>query len=168
MTWTALPVTSAGRFSPLDVGFSWPVASVERRSPSVQPHYRAFIPTTGHSAPVLRIGTRVHRRFPGRQGSAPQQCHSWHTSQRPGIAWRQISSLARVCSNQGCPSTRLRAMPGGSRLISRQPARCETRGHTDDPQAPFAQTAAGKFYRARMSLTCAGAHAGHERRQTGS
>ena len=31
-----------------------------------------------------------------------------------------------------------------------------------------AQTAAGKFYRAWMSLTCAGAHAGHERRQTGS
>ena len=28
-------------------------------APSVQPHFRAFIPTTGHSAPVLRIGTLV-------------------------------------------------------------------------------------------------------------
>ena len=28
-------------------------------APSVQLHYRAFIPTTSHSAPVLRIGTLV-------------------------------------------------------------------------------------------------------------
>jgi len=28
-------------------------------APSVQPDYRAFIPTTSHSAPVLRIGTLV-------------------------------------------------------------------------------------------------------------
>jgi hypothetical protein len=28
-------------------------------APSVQPHYRTFVPTTSHSAPVLRIGTLV-------------------------------------------------------------------------------------------------------------
>src|SRR3954447_6137270 len=28
-------------------------------APSVQPHYRTFFPTTGISAPVLRIGTRI-------------------------------------------------------------------------------------------------------------
>ena len=28
-------------------------------APSVQLHYRAFVPTTSHSAPVLRIGTLV-------------------------------------------------------------------------------------------------------------
>src|SRR3981189_401583 len=33
----------------------WP--RLNNAAPSVQPHYRAFIPTTGHSAPVLRIGT---------------------------------------------------------------------------------------------------------------
>ena len=35
----------------------WP--RLNNAAPSVQPHYRAFIPTTGHSAPVLRIGTLV-------------------------------------------------------------------------------------------------------------
>src|SRR5258705_2937006 len=38
-------------------GGPWP--RVNNAAPSVQPHYRAFIPTTGHSAPVLRIGTLV-------------------------------------------------------------------------------------------------------------
>ena len=28
-------------------------------APSVQPHYRTFIPTTGVSAPVPRIGTQT-------------------------------------------------------------------------------------------------------------
>lgn len=35
----------------------WP--RLNNAAPSVQPHYKAFIPTTGHSAPVLRIGTLV-------------------------------------------------------------------------------------------------------------
>src|SRR5262245_3913196 len=35
----------------------WP--RLNNAAPSVQPHYRAFIPTTGYSAPVLRIGTLV-------------------------------------------------------------------------------------------------------------
>ena len=35
----------------------WP--RLNNAAPSVQPHYRAFIPTMGHSAPVLRIGTLV-------------------------------------------------------------------------------------------------------------
>jgi hypothetical protein len=35
----------------------WP--RLNNAAPSVQPHYRAFIPTTGHSAPVLRLGTLV-------------------------------------------------------------------------------------------------------------
>jgi hypothetical protein len=35
----------------------WP--RLNNAAPSVQPHYRAFVPTTGHSAPVLRIGTLV-------------------------------------------------------------------------------------------------------------
>ena len=33
----------------------WP--RLNNAAPSVQPHYRTFIPTTGCSAPVLRIGT---------------------------------------------------------------------------------------------------------------
>ena len=37
----------------------WPMASAEHRRPSVQLHYRAFIPTTSCSAPVLRFGTLV-------------------------------------------------------------------------------------------------------------
>src|ERR1019366_2909761 len=41
-------------------GFSWPVASVEQcTAPSVRPHYRTFVPTTGHSAPALHVGTLV-------------------------------------------------------------------------------------------------------------
>ena len=40
-------------------GFRWLVASVENAAPSVQPHYRAFIPNTSCSVPVLRIGTLV-------------------------------------------------------------------------------------------------------------
>src|ERR1019366_7796600 len=28
-------------------------------APSVRPHYRAFVPTTGHSAPALHVGTLV-------------------------------------------------------------------------------------------------------------
>src|SRR4030081_1647992 len=36
-----------------------PRPRLNNAAPSVQPHYRAFIPTTGHSAPVLRIGTLV-------------------------------------------------------------------------------------------------------------
>src|ERR1035441_5197364 len=35
----------------------WP--RLNNAAPSVQPHYRAFVPTTSHSAPVLRIGTLV-------------------------------------------------------------------------------------------------------------
>jgi hypothetical protein len=40
----------------LPVGFSWPVVSAEQCSPSVQLHYRAFIPNTSCSVPV-----RPHR-----------------------------------------------------------------------------------------------------------
>src|ERR1035437_9302089 len=43
----------------LPVGFSWPVARLNNAAPSLQPHYRTFITTTGCSAPVLRIGTLV-------------------------------------------------------------------------------------------------------------
>src|SRR3981081_589285 len=39
----------------------WP--RLNNAAPSVQPHYRALIPTTGHSAPVLRIGTLVLAGF---------------------------------------------------------------------------------------------------------
>jgi hypothetical protein len=35
----------------------WP--RLNNAAPSVQPHYRAFVPTTSHSAPVFRIGTLV-------------------------------------------------------------------------------------------------------------
>ena len=41
---------------PLPVG-PWP--RLNNATPSVQPHYRAFIPTTSCSAPVLRFGTLV-------------------------------------------------------------------------------------------------------------
>ena len=37
----------------------WPQAGLDTAAPSVQPHYRAFLPTTGCSAPVPRIGTLV-------------------------------------------------------------------------------------------------------------
>jgi hypothetical protein len=36
-----------------------PRPRLNNAAPSVQLHYRAFIPTTSHSAPVLRIGTLV-------------------------------------------------------------------------------------------------------------
>ena len=36
-----------------------PQLRLNNAAPSVQLHYRAFVPTTGHSAPVLRIDTLV-------------------------------------------------------------------------------------------------------------
>jgi 4-amino-4-deoxy-L-arabinose transferase-like glycosyltransferase len=36
-----------------------PHGRLNNAAPLVQPHYRAFVPTTGYSAPVLRIGTLV-------------------------------------------------------------------------------------------------------------
>ena len=47
---------SATRLLPLPVG-PWP--RLNNAAPSVQPHYRAFLPTTSCSAPVLRIGTLI-------------------------------------------------------------------------------------------------------------
>ena len=37
----------------------WPPARQDAAAPSVQPHYRAFLPTTDCSVPVPRIGTRA-------------------------------------------------------------------------------------------------------------
>jgi hypothetical protein len=45
---------SSTRLLPFPVG-PWP--RLNNAAPSVQPHYRAFLPTTSCSAPVLRIGT---------------------------------------------------------------------------------------------------------------
>ena len=39
----------------------WPW--LNNAAPSLQPHYRAFVPTTGCSVPVLRIGTLAPRGF---------------------------------------------------------------------------------------------------------
>src|SRR6516164_9430163 len=40
--------------SPVD-----PRPELNNAAPSVQPHYRAFLPTTGRSAPVPRLGTPI-------------------------------------------------------------------------------------------------------------
>src|SRR5256885_2348131 len=48
--------TGSSRCQMASVGL-WP--RLNNAAPSVQPHYRAFVPTTGHSAPALRIGTLV-------------------------------------------------------------------------------------------------------------
>jgi len=47
---------SALELLPLPVGSK---PGLNNAAPSVQPHYRAFIPTTSRSAPVLRIGTLI-------------------------------------------------------------------------------------------------------------
>jgi hypothetical protein len=47
---------SALELLPLPVGSE---PGLNNAAPSVQPHYRAFIPTTSRSAPVLRIGTLI-------------------------------------------------------------------------------------------------------------
>jgi hypothetical protein len=47
---------SATELLPLPVGSE---TRLNNAAPSVQPHYRAFIPTTSRSAPVLRIGTLI-------------------------------------------------------------------------------------------------------------
>ncbi len=49
-------LASATKLLPLPVGSE---PGLNNAAPSVQPHYRAFIPTTGCSAPVLRIGTLI-------------------------------------------------------------------------------------------------------------
>src|ERR1700730_2783213 len=46
----------AHRLLPLPVG---PRSRLNNAAPSVQLHYRAFVPTTSCSAPVLRIGTLI-------------------------------------------------------------------------------------------------------------
>jgi len=48
--------TGSSRCQMASVG-PWP--RLNNAAPSVRPHYRTFVPTTGHSAPVLRIGTLV-------------------------------------------------------------------------------------------------------------
>ena len=48
--------TGSSRHQMASVG-PWP--RLNNAAPSVQPHYRAFVPTTGCSAPVLRFGTLV-------------------------------------------------------------------------------------------------------------
>jgi hypothetical protein len=58
----AQPPTSVVRSSLIPVLLPLPVGPETRLSnaaPSVQSHYRTFNPTTGHSAPVPRIGTLV-------------------------------------------------------------------------------------------------------------
>ena len=35
------------------------ISELNNAAPSVQPHYRAFVPTTGRSAPVPRFGTLI-------------------------------------------------------------------------------------------------------------
>ncbi len=47
---------SATELLPLPVGSE---TRLNNAAPSIQPHYRAFIPTTSRSAPVLRIGTLI-------------------------------------------------------------------------------------------------------------
>jgi hypothetical protein len=44
----------------------WPHTRLNTTAPSVQRHYDAFNPTTGCSAPVSRIGTRVSQGLPTR------------------------------------------------------------------------------------------------------
>src|SRR5215471_1846849 len=48
--------TGSSRCQMASVG-PWPW--LNNAAPSVQPHYRAFVPTTGCSVPVLRIGTLI-------------------------------------------------------------------------------------------------------------
>jgi hypothetical protein len=51
--------TSSTGFSCCQMASVGPWPRLNNAAPSVQPHYRAFVPTTSHSAPVLRIGTLV-------------------------------------------------------------------------------------------------------------
>ena len=52
------PELTPAEMSPVDGQMR---ARLNNAAPSVQPHYKAFIPTTGHSAPVLRGARRGFR-----------------------------------------------------------------------------------------------------------
>ena len=71
-------------------------------TPSLQPHYRAFVTTTGCSAPVLRIGTLTLTGTPylgfslniGATGSRVphESLVQSHAAFMPDAAWAEIRS----------------------------------------------------------------------------
>ena len=75
-------------------------------APSVQPHYRAFLPTTGCSAPVPRIGTLILMGSPdsdfslgiGATGShvPHQSLDRGHAAFMPDAAWAVDRSPPRL------------------------------------------------------------------------
>jgi len=100
---TSNGLASSPELLPLPVG---PEPRLNNAAPSVQPHYRTFIPTTNCSAPALRIGTLVlvgssHSDFSlgiGAAGShVPHESlnHS-HAAFMPDAAWAVDRSPPRL------------------------------------------------------------------------
>src|ERR1700722_816456 len=68
--------------------------------PSLQPHYRAFIATTGRSAPVPRFGTLASRFWPLVLLPSHQETGSCSSAQKPVSNSRPLYAGRRPLSHQ--------------------------------------------------------------------
>src|ERR1700722_19880817 len=78
--------------------------------PSVQSHYRTFLPTTDHSVPVSRIGTLVLADLPLGRLPLHRDDRFSRSIQEPDLASRRLNAGCRPGNFQVCS----RARPGGS------------------------------------------------------